>query len=171
VAPSLPRYSSAFAGRTKRSSSNAQQNQAAESGGSSARGSGSDQAGSGTRSDEDDIASFIRTLESREVKEAKLSKPAPRHTVDLSKYSALREPSSQLADDMSASSLLNQGSTPPSRRLSNVPALSTSSSPRPSHVPHVRSRLSTQSIAEEAGHPPEDDGSDEEPLLFATEGV
>lgn len=170
----MPRYTSAFAGRTKRSSSSAQRNQTGESAGSSARNSGSEQAGSGTRSDEDEIHDFVKLLESKEVKAAtaKLTKASERpHSVDLSKYSALREPSAQLADDMSASSLLNQGSTPPSRRLSNVPALSTSSSPRPTHVPHVRSRPSTQSIAEEASHPPEDDGSDEEPLLFATEGV
>ncbi|KAK3678512.1 autophagy protein 13 [Recurvomyces mirabilis] len=169
--PSMPRFSSAFAGRTKRTSSTSQPNNAENSAGSSARGSTSDQAASGTRSDDDDIADFLKLVESREVKDLKLLPSTRNHTVDLSKYSSMRDPSAQLADEISASSLLNHGSTPPSRRLSNVPALSTSSSPRPpQHVPHVRSRLSTQSIAEEAAVPNTDDlDQDEEPLLFATE--
>ena len=169
--PSLSRYQSAFAGRTKRTSSTSQQDKANTSGGSSARGSASDQAASGTRSDDEAIQDFVGLLESDKVKFAKLIKPAARHSVDLSKFSALREESRALADDMSASSLLNQGTTPPSRRLSNVPALSTSSSPRPlGHATHVRSRLSTQSIAEEAGRHGEEsmdeEGEGEEPLLF-----
>ncbi|KAK0249302.1 autophagy protein 13 [Friedmanniomyces endolithicus] len=169
--PSLSRYQSAFAGRTKRTSSTSQQDKANTSGGSSARGSASDQAASGTRSDDEAIQDFVGLLESDKVKFAKLIKPAARHSVDLSKFSALREESRALADDMSASSLLNQGTTPPSRRLSNVPALSTSSSPRPlGHATHVRSRLSTQSIAEEAGRrgeeSMEEEGEGEEPLLF-----
>ena len=169
--PSLSRYQSSFAGRTKRTSSTSQQDKANTSGGSSARGSASDQAASGTRSDDEAIQDFVGLLESDKVKFAKLIKPAARHSVDLSKFSALREESRALADDMSASSLLNQGTTPPSRRLSNVPALSTSSSPRPlGHATHVRSRLSTQSIAEEAGRHGEEsmdeEGEGEEPLLF-----
>ncbi|KAK3070697.1 autophagy protein 13 [Teratosphaeriaceae sp. CCFEE 6253] len=174
--PSLPRYQSAFAGRTKRTSSTSQPEKAQESGGSSARGSTSDQAASGTKSDDEAIQDFVGLLESDKVKFAKLSKPAPRRNIDLSTFRALREESSMLADDMSASSLLNQASTPPSRRLSNVPALSTSSSPRPlSHTTHVRSRLSTQSIAEEASNPTGDstdeEGEGEEPLLFRTDEV
>lgn len=104
------------------------------------------------------------------------SKPATGHTVNLSKYSNLRDPSGQLADEMSASSLINTSSTPPSRRLSNVPGLSTSSSPsrQMAHVPAVRSRLSTQSITEEAGLPNEesrDDEEEDEPFIFHTEGI
>ncbi|KAK5696633.1 autophagy protein 13 [Elasticomyces elasticus] len=172
--PSLPRYQSSFAGRVKRNSSTSQgQNNTSE--GSSARGSTSDQAASGPRSDDDDIQDFVGLLESDSVKFAKLTKPAPRRTVDLSVYSALREESEWLADDMSASSLLHKAPTPPSRRLSNVPALSTSSSPRPlGHATHVRSRLSTQSIAEGAGRGGDgsgDEGETEEPLLFRTDEV
>ncbi|KAK5113344.1 hypothetical protein LTR62_003443 [Meristemomyces frigidus] len=169
-APSVPRFTSSFANRTKRTSSTSQPANAGGSTESSARGSTSDQAASATRSDDDDIADFLKLVESKEVKGMKMLPSGGRQTVDLSKYSNMRDPSGQLADEMSASSLLNHGSTPPSRRLSNVPALSTSSSPRPSHVPHVRSRLSTQSIAEEAAaRGPDDEDGDEEPLLFATE--
>jgi autophagy-related protein 13 len=52
---------------------------------------------------------------------------------------------------MSSSSLIQPSLTPPSRRLSNVPGLSISSSPSRAlaHAPHVRSRLSAHSIAEE----------------------
>lgn len=98
---------------------------------------------------------------------------------------------------MSSSSLVQQSSslTPPSRRLSNVPGLSTSSSPNRAqpHVPHVRSRLSTQSIAEERGEEkgrrPErgveeevevegagseeddDDDDDDEPFIFQQDNI
>jgi hypothetical protein len=97
--------------------------------------------------------------------------------------------SSELADEMSSSSLVQTSVTPPSRRLSNVPGLSISSSPSrmQPHVPHVRSRLSTQSIAEEIssekGRKPEreveeedeevdeDDSDDEEPFIFQQDNI
>ncbi|EMC99779.1 hypothetical protein BAUCODRAFT_350618 [Baudoinia panamericana UAMH 10762] len=170
----LPRYTSAFAGRTKRSSSTSQPDKTKESGGSSAKGSSSDQAASGTKSDEDDIADFIRLVESSAVKDANLTKPQPRHAVDLSRFSHLRDTSSQLSEEME-SSLVLSSTTPPSRRLSNVPGLSTSSSPSSrahAYAPPVRSRLSTQSIAEEARilpAIPADTDEGDEPFIFQTE--
>jgi autophagy-related protein 13 len=73
--------------------------------------------------------------------------------VNLARFKNMSLASSELADEMSSSSLVQTSLTPPSRRLSNVPGLSTSSSPSrmQPHAPHVRSRLSTQSIAEEIG--------------------
>ena len=161
--PAPVRYSSSFAGRTRRFPS--QSSKAAESNTSSGRGSsdsrekpdqpveGAAGDSSGTRTDEDDIASFISDLE--KTKDIKFHTPPSNrdNVVNLSKYSQLRDPNSQLADEMSSSSLIQASSTtPPSRRLSNVPGLSMSSSPSRAlaHAPHVRSRLST-SIVEEAG--------------------
>ena len=81
----------------------------------------------------------------------------------------MRDPSTQLAEEMSASSLVQPSLTPPSRRLSNVPGLSTSSSPgrNLTHAPHVRSRLSTHSIAEEIGN--SGTSGDESPALAEEE--
>ena len=94
----------------------------------------------------------------------------------------MRDPSTQLAEEMSSSSLIQTSITPPSRRLSNVPGLSTSSSPNRTltHAPHVRSRLSTHSIAEEASGasavsgegsdspkiPEAEEEEDDEPFIF-----
>ena len=160
--PAPVRYSSSFANRTKRFTS--QSGRAGESNTSSGRGSSdskerSDQLNegtgadsSGTKTDEDDIASFISDLE--KSKDIKFHTPpsARDNVVNLAKYAQMRDPSTQLAEEMSSSSLIHTSSTPPSRRLSNVPGLSTSSSPSRAlaHAPHVRSRLSTHSIVEEA---------------------
>jgi autophagy-related protein 13 len=160
--PAPVRYSSSFAGRTRRFTS--QSSKAAESNTSSGRGSsdsrekpdqpleGTAGDSSGTKTDEDDIASFISDLE--KSKDIKFHTPPSNrdNVVNLSKYSQLRDPNAQLADEMSSSSLIQASTTPPSRRLSNVPGLSMSSSPSRAlaHAPHVRSRLST-SIVEETG--------------------
>ena len=156
------RYSSSFANRTRRFPS--QGGKAGESNASSGRGSSSSKEKSGPsndgtpgslasgKSDEDDIAFFISQVENAKDLPSFRPQPSSRDkTVNLAKYSNLRDPNTQLAEEMSSSSLLQTSVTPPSRRLSNVPALSTSSSPSRAlaHAPHVRSRLSTQSIAEE----------------------
>lgn len=191
----VQRYSSSFSNRTRRQPSNAtsQTGRSGGSGGSSTRNSTTDQAGgasSAAQSDEDSIADFVRLLEGDKVKNHALSRPASRGngvtTVNLSKYSMMRDPSSALADEMSASSLIQGSSgTPPSRRLSNVPGLSTSSSPSRvlAYQPHVRSRLSTHSIAEEnsrhpqntARGPPvvggEDEEGEDEPFIFPQEDI
>ena len=159
--PAPVRYSSSFAGRTRRFPS--QSSKAAESQASSGRGSsdsrekpdqvveGTTGESSSTKTDEDDIASFISDLE--KSKDVKFHTPPSNrdNIVNLSKYTQLRDPSTQLAEEMSSSSLIQASTTPPSRRLSNVPGLSMSSSPSRAlaHAPHVRSRLST-SIVEEA---------------------
>ena len=159
--PAPVRYSSSFANRPRRLTS--QSNRAGESNASSGRGSTSSKEKSGqlnegtpgssgsAKTDEDELASFISDLE--KAKDMKFhTPPSPRdHVVDLSKYSSRRDPNAALADEMSASSLIQTSVTPPSRRLSNVPDLSTSSPPSRAlaHTPHVRSRLSTHSIAEE----------------------
>ena len=100
----------------------------------------------------------------------------------------MRDTGSQLAEDMQSSSLIQTSSTPPSWRLSNVPGLSTSSSPSRAlaHTPHVPSRLSAHSIAEEhhteitssgqSGEvanesPQEQEEEDELPFIFAAEDV
>ena len=161
--PAPVRYSSSFAGRTKRFSS--QGSKAAESNTSSGRGSsdsrekpdqpieGNAGDSTSTKTDEDDIASFISDLE--KSKDIKFHTPPSNrdNVVNLSKYSQLRDPNSQLADEMSSSSLIQTSSTPPSRRLSNVPGLSISSSPSRAltHAPHVRSRLSTSIVEEQTG--------------------
>jgi autophagy-related protein 13 len=159
----LHRYSSSFAGRTKRFISPG--SKTAESNISSGRNSSSSKekptgqfisgtpgsSGSG-QTDEDDIAAFISQVESAKDLRSLHSRPASRgNTVNLAKYSMMRDPGLQLAEEMSSSSLIQSSVTPPSRRLSNVPGLSISSSPSRAlaHQPHVRSRLSTHSIAEE----------------------
>lgn len=159
----LHRYSSSFAGRTKRFVSPG--SKTAESNISSGRNSSSSKekpaghftsgtpgsSGSG-QTDEDDIAAFISQVESAKDLRSLHARPASRgNTVNLAKYSMMRDPGLQLAEEMSSSSLIQSSVTPPSRRLSNVPGLSISSSPSRAlaHQPHVRSRLSTHSIAEE----------------------
>lgn len=159
--PAPVRYSSSFAGRNRRFPS--QSSKAAESNTSSGRGSSDsrekpDQPIEGTagdsssnKTDEDDIASFISDLE--KSKDIKFHTPPSNrdNVVNLSKYSQLRDPNAQLADEMSSSSLIQTSVTPPSRRLSNVPGLSVSSSPSRAltHAPHVRSRLSTSIVEEQ----------------------
>lgn len=161
------RYSSSFANRPRRLTS--QSSKGAESTVSSGRGSTSSKEKSGqlgeglpedtpgssgsARTDEDDIASFLSDLEKTKDMDWVKKRPSSRdNTVNLAKFSVLRDPSAQLAEEMSSSSLIQTSITPPSRRLSNVPGLSTSSSPSRAlaHAPHVRSRLSTHSIVEES---------------------
>jgi autophagy-related protein 13 len=213
------RYSSSFAGRNKRFTS--QSSKIGESATSSGRGSdsskeksgqlndpgavpgssGSGKEGGGSGAgDDDDIASFISQIESVKDLPSFRSRPVARdNTVNLAKYSSRRDPGLQLAEEMSSSSLIQTSSTPPSRRLSNVPGLSTSSSPSRvvAHMPYVRSRLSTHSIVEErsplssgagigasgvagSGGVPESprlpdvdepDEDDEEPFIFAQDSV
>ncbi|GAB7366596.1 hypothetical protein MBLNU230_g8581t2 [Neophaeotheca triangularis] len=166
------RYSSSFADRKtkKPAAATGSSSKVAESNTSSGRASSSSKEKSGqlgkdgsngsAKTDEDDIADFISLIEQKKDLKAFRPRPASRdnpNTVNLSKYSILRDGSSQLAEEMSSSSLVHQQqtpSTPPSRRLSNVPGLSTSSSPSRaglSYQPYVRSRLSTHSIVEERG--------------------
>ena len=201
------RYSSSFAGR-KRWTSTSQSSRAGESATSSGRASSSSSKeksgglatdlatgasgspGSG-RTDEDDIAAFISTVErAKDLKAFSTRKPAPHNNVvNLSRFKNMSLASSELADEMSSSSLVQASLTPPSRRLSNVPGLSTSSSPSrmQPHAPHVRSRLSTQSIAEEIssekGRKPEreveeedeavdeEESDDDEPFIFQQDNI
>ncbi|KAK3686483.1 autophagy protein 13 [Vermiconidia calcicola] len=186
---SRPKYSTSFPNRKRQSY---RSGKAAESNTSSGRGSSDSKekvgalkegtpgsSGSG-RTDSDDIASFISDLE--RSKDIRFHTPPTNrdNVVNLAKYSSLRDPNAQLAEEMSSSSLFQTSITPPSRRLSNVPGLSTSSSPSralASHAPHVRSRLSTHSIAEEAASgessasprvPEEDEEEDDElPFIFS----
>lgn len=203
------RYSSSFAGR-KRWTSTSQSSRAGESTTSSGRGSTSSKEKSGqlgpeqisgtpgssgsARTDEDDIAAFISTVERAKDLKAFSStrKPAgapQNNVINLSRFKNMSLASSELADEMSSSSLVQTSLTPPSRRLSNVPGLSTSSSPSrmQPHAPHVRSRLSTQSIAEEIGNEkgrkPEreveeedeqvndEDSDDDEPFIFQQDNI
>lgn len=176
----LHRYSSSFAGRKSKTTptTTGSAGKTAESNTSSGRASSSSKEKSGqlgkdctpgssgsAKTDDDDIADFINLIEQKKDLKAFRPRPASRenhNTVNLGKYSILRDGSSQLAEEMSSSSLMQQQqhnqqhqqqqATPPSRRLSNVPGLSTSSSPSRaglSYQPHVRSRLSTHSIVEE----------------------
>lgn len=145
----------------------------------------------GPATEDNAIFGFIQELEKAKDRTLR-SRPASRdNTVNLSKYSSMRDPGAQLADEMSASSLIQTSSTPPSRRLSNVPGLSTSSSPSraQAYAPHVRSRLSTHSIAEEVTgasgasgegsdsprireeEEEEEEEEDEEPFIFPQDNV
>lgn len=199
--PAAPvhRYSSSFANRNKRFVPSSSSGKGAESNISSGRGSSSSKdrsgqltkdspgsSGSGQQSEEKDIGDFLQQLEAASIR------PVSRggtKTIDLSQYSTRQGGQEQLAEQMSASSLIQQSGTPPSRRLSNVPGLSTSSSPSRAlaggaHAPFVRSRLSTHSIAEEvtgAGsgglsgsdspkiH--EEEEEDEEPFIFPQDNL
>ena len=140
--PSAPqRFSSSFANRTKRPIS--------ASGSARTGGSGGSSGASVPLSDDDAVVDFVSLLQN-----AKLDEPIDRtRTISLARFQSMQQPSTALADEMSASSLINTGSTPPSRRLSNVPGLSTSSPPglltqrlrtSNSNQPPVRSRLSIQ---------------------------
>lgn len=195
------RYSSSFANRNKRFTSQSG-NRTTESNVSSGRGSSSSKdrsgqlmegttgsSGSGQQSDDNDIASFIKQLS--DAKDLPLSRPESRgNTINLSKYSGRVNQQERLDEAMSSSSLLQQSGTPPSRRLSNVPGLSTSSSPSRAlagiHAPFVRSRLSTHSIAEEVTgasgglsgsdspkihEEEEDEEEDEEPFIFPQDNI
>ena len=203
------RYSSSFAGR-KRWTSTSQSSRVGESATSSRRASTSSKDKSGplapeqapgtpgssgsARTDEDDIAAFISTIErAKDMKSfSSARKPAAHNNVvNLARFKNMSLASSELADEMSSSSLVQTSLTPPSRRLSNVPGLSTSSSPSrmQPHAPHVRSRLSTQSIAEEIGgsekgRKPEreveeedeagdegEDSDDDEPFIFQQDNI
>ncbi|KAF2172398.1 hypothetical protein M409DRAFT_17632 [Zasmidium cellare ATCC 36951] len=198
------RYSSSFANRNRRYTP--QNSKTGESGGSSGRASSSSNKDSkekplvpgydgpigsrlpGPSQDHDDIADFIFQVE--KSKDVRIhSRPGSRdNTVNLTKYSNMRDPNTQLAEEMSSSSLIQTSATPPSRRLSNVPGLSTSSSPSRAltHAPHVRSRLSTHSIAEEITsrsgasgegsdspkiHEEDEEEEDEEPFIFPQDNV
>jgi autophagy-related protein 13 len=192
------RYNSSFAGR-KRWTSTSQSSRVGESATSSGRASTSSKEKSGqlaseqapgtpgssgsARTDEDDIAAFISTIEkAKDMKSfSSARKPAAHNqVVNLARFKNMSLASSELADEMSSSS------------LSNVPGLSTSSSPSrmQPHAPHVRSRLSTQSIAEEIGgsekgRKPEreveeedeeagdegEDSDDDEPFIFQQDNI
>lgn len=158
----LPRFQSSFAGRTQRPLSiTSTTDRSGGSGGSSTE----------PKNDEDHldgIKDFISFLEGTAKDAPFTQKPAQPHSIDLAQYSAMREPSSALANDMASSSLLQASNTPPSRRLSNVPPLSTSSSPSRAAFAAVRSRLSTNSIKEEEPEPKEEGAEEEEeaPFLF-----
>ncbi|KAK6442586.1 autophagy protein 13 [Oleoguttula sp. CCFEE 5521] len=178
----VQRYSSSFANRKKYT-------RPGESTTSSGRGSSSSKEKSGNiegtpgssgsvRTDEDDIAAFISTVE--RSKDA-FSSPARNNTpstINLAKFKGMTTASSELADEMSSSSLIQTSLTPPSRRLSNVPGLSVSSSPSRAmaHAPHVRSRLSTQSIAEEREERREleraqEESDEDEPFIFQQDNL
>ncbi|KAF2716839.1 hypothetical protein K431DRAFT_335200 [Polychaeton citri CBS 116435] len=194
-----PRFSSSFAGRQRWQGSQGQR--AAESNTSSTRGSqsskekaqvplpggasgGSSGSIGGHDDDGDDIAAFIKLTEQSKDLPLFSRHSTTGNTVNLAKYSSMRDTGSQLAEDMQSSSLIQTSSTPPSRRLSNVPGLSTSSSPSRAlaYTPHVRSRLSAHSIAEEntvtssgqsgdATDSPQQEEEDELPFIFAAEDV
>lgn len=199
------RYSSSFANRKRWTSTSSR---AGESATSSGRASTSSKEKSGqlapeqvsgtpgssdsTRTDVDDIAAFISDVErAKDLRAFSARKPAlHNNVVNLSRFKNMSLASSELADEMSSSSLVQTSLTPPSRRLSNVPGLSTSSSPSrmQPHAPHVRSRLSTQSIAEEIGSEKgrkpereveeededvneEDSDDDDEPFIFQQDNI
>ncbi|OQO13278.1 hypothetical protein B0A48_01506 [Cryoendolithus antarcticus] len=178
----VQRYSSSFANRKKYI-------RPGESTTSSGRGSSSSKEKSGNiegtpgssgsvRTDEDDIAAFISTVErSKDAFSSPVRNNTP-STINLSKFKGMTTASSELAEEMSSSSLIQTSLTPPSRRLSNVPGLSVSSSPSRAmaHAPHVRSRLSTQSIAEEREERREleraqEESDEDEPFIFQQDNL
>ncbi|KAI7110442.1 hypothetical protein KC339_g38 [Hortaea werneckii] len=176
------RFTSAFSNRPRRPGSVNSGGRSGESG----DGSSSDARESTIKSrentdDSTDIQSYISLLSSPEVTSHALRRPATTvHQVDLGRYRNMREGSATLADDMASS--VTWSGTPPSRRLSNVPGLSTSSSPGSrggmAYAPHVRSRLSTQSIGagpEEEGAQPQQQQQqqqeEEEPCFFPAEEI
>lgn len=189
------RYSSSFANRKRFTSHSS--GKTGESTTSSGRGSESSKERSGQleegntassgsgRTDEDDIAAFISTVEQAKDLASFSSPKRPGTTsINLNRFKGMGVTGGELADEMSNSSLVQNSLTPPSRRLSNVPGLSTSSSPGRvfAHAPHVRSRLSTHSIAEvkesesstSKAQPVEeqDDGSsDDEPFIFQQDNI
>lgn len=181
-----PKYSSSFANRPRRPTLASGGD--AQSGGSSGQlapprspiTSSAAASSSTATNDDDDIASFIADLKKTELRSG--GKPANNKSfsVNLAQFDKFKDGNAALADEMDLST--NLTSTPPSRRLSNVPALSTSSSPSraiTAHAPHVRSRLSAHSIAEEgsgasgsgsggsARVDADEEDEEEEPFLFA----
>lgn len=197
--PAAPvhRYSSSFANRNKRFVPQSGSNKTVESNASSERGSSSSKdrsgqltkdspgsSGSGQKPEHEEIGDFLNQLQAASIR------PVSRGTtINLSQYSGKQGGQEELDEKMSASFLVQHGSTPPSRRLSNVPGLSTSSSPSRAlaggaHAPFVRSRLSTHSIAEEvtgagsgglsgSDSPKiyEEDEEDEEPFIFPQDNL
>lgn len=175
--PGSHRIQSSFGNRTKRpvSGITLAAKSAEKSGESSARGSTSDKAGgdsssaSGVINEAEKLQDFI-TL-TGEASKLKIGHSSPHgHSVNLSKYKRMHDPNAQLADEMSASSLVQQSTTPDSRRASHVPSLSTSSSPSRAfgqHAPlHGRSRLSGSIREESRASPIGQEEEEEEPFLF-----
>ncbi|OQO03983.1 hypothetical protein B0A48_10626 [Cryoendolithus antarcticus] len=124
----VQRYSSSFANRKKYT-------RPGESTTSSGRGSSSSKEKSGNiegtpgssgsvRTDEDDIAAFISTVERSKDAFSSPARNSTPSTINLAKFKGMTTASSELADEMSSSSLIQTSLTPPSRRLSNVPGLS-----------------------------------------------
>nr|POF04528.1 autophagy-related protein 13 [Quercus suber] len=144
-----PKYSSSFANRPRRMTSvSGGDNQSAGSSGASGQMApprspitSSVAASSGTAAnDDDEIASFIADLKKTELRSSGKSAAAKSFSVNLAQFDKLKDGSAALADEMELSTNLTT-STPPSRRLSNVPGLSTSSSPSralagAAHTPH-----------------------------------
>lgn len=196
------RYSSSFANRNRRFVAQGGFGKTAESNASSGRASSSSKDRSGQlnegtpgsfgsgHTDEMDIASFIHQVESaKDLPSLHTRQTSRDNTINLAKYSGKISGQEKLDEAMSSSSLLQQSGTPPSRRLSNVPGLSTSSSPSRAltHAPYPRSRLSTTSIAEEVTgasgtsggsdspkiheEDVEEDEDDTEPFIFAQDNI
>ncbi|KAK5000758.1 autophagy protein 13 [Elasticomyces elasticus] len=174
---SITRYSSSFGNRRSRFSSGGGSSKTDDDNQSSGRGSASsarrgsagmnegDTGSSGSvQTDEDNIADFIKLLESKkELKSFRTDsvsreEASKRTTAAYNKFSRMRDSTAQLSESISRSELLYRSSVSSSRHLSNVPpmlagtSISTSSSPgkpispHTPHTPAIPSRLSANSI-------------------------
>ncbi|KAI1502127.1 autophagy-related protein 13-domain-containing protein [Biscogniauxia marginata] len=108
------------------------------------------------QTDDDNIQDFLKALESKKTLQSfepsKKGESATKRTnAQLSKFHLMRESNNVLTESMNSSMHLHRSSSSSSRQLTNVPAMSTSTSPgkplspHTPHTPAIPSRLSENS--------------------------
>ncbi|OTA95622.1 hypothetical protein M434DRAFT_58638, partial [Hypoxylon sp. CO27-5] len=114
------------------------------------------------QTDDDSIQSFLkmidsrRTLQSFEPSKKGESAATKKTSIQLSKFHQIRESNNILTESMNSSMQLQRSSSSSSRQLTNVPPMSTSSSPgkplspHTPHTPAIPSRLSENSSVDYA---------------------
>ncbi|KAI0009262.1 autophagy-related protein 13-domain-containing protein [Xylariaceae sp. FL0662B] len=113
------------------------------------------------QTDDDNIQEFLKALESKRTLQSfepskKGDSATKRTTAQLSKFHLMRESNNALTESMNSSMQLHRSSSSSSRQLTNVPGMSTSSSPgkplspHTPHTPAIPSRLSENSSVDYA---------------------
>ncbi|KAI0139035.1 autophagy-related protein 13-domain-containing protein [Hypoxylon sp. NC0597] len=110
------------------------------------------------QTDDESIQSFLKMIDSRRTLQSfeAPKKGEAKKTVQLSKFQHMRDTNNALTESMNSSMQLQRSSSSSSRQLTNVPAMSTSSSPgkplspHTPHTPAIPSRLSENSSVDYA---------------------
>ncbi|KAI0968252.1 hypothetical protein F4678DRAFT_443793 [Xylaria arbuscula] len=113
------------------------------------------------QTDDDSIQDFLKALDSKRTLQSfdpsrKGESATKRTAAQLSKYQLMRESNNALTESLNSSMQLHRSSSTSSRHLTNVPGMSTSSSPgkplspHTPHTPAIPSRLSENSSVDYA---------------------